>query len=89
MFLLWDNQIGDKGCTALSTSLPHLTNLPKLILYDNQIGDKGCIALSTTLPHLTNLQKLGLDRNRITFEEKKKFNSLHEKQIKTLKKYRI
>ena len=32
MFLLWENQIGDVGCTALSTSLPHLTNLTQLFL---------------------------------------------------------
>ena len=32
MFLLWDNQIGDKGFTALSTSLPHLINLNELCL---------------------------------------------------------
>jgi hypothetical protein len=35
MFLLWGNQIGDQGCTALSRSLPHLKNLAQLVISSN------------------------------------------------------
>ena len=35
VFVIWDNQIGDEGCIALSTSIPHLTNLTQLLLNGN------------------------------------------------------
>ena len=58
---LWENNIGDKGCIALSNYLP--CNLKGLVLADNKIGDYGAIALSSSLPSM--LEYLELWRNNI------------------------
>ena len=57
MFLLWDNQIGDEGCTALSKCLSHLTNLTELYLSSKS----KCFESTLKLVYILNIKITVLD----------------------------
>ena len=63
---LHNNQISDKGATALAQALEGNTTLQILYLGDNKISDKGATALAQALEGNTTLQKLYLYNNQIS-----------------------
>jgi len=88
MFLLWENQIGDEGCIALSTSLPHLTNLTQLWLS----GKSKLFESIIQLFYILNFKITFLDEFvNLFFECQNKNHSFYEKKylFKLYRKYKF
>ena len=67
---LFDNQISDRGATALAAAFAEgaLPKLETLNLYDNQIGDEGAVALAEAVGKgaLPELKTLNLGGNKLS-----------------------